>query len=355
MKLIVLMGLPGFIAQRMSRKAALVLLLLIGCTAIPFDVTLAGFWSSEPKMPVLMEFAGKKYTQDELPVGQAQQFYDIAFSAWEKQQQALADAAIELYMQQLAAREKVEREEIEKRFFPDVPPTDEDIELFYNDNKERIPYPLEQVRTQITEYLTNNRRERRKQELIATLAHTEGFRAVMPEPVAPKTILKTEGFPYKGKPDARVTVVEFGDFLCAHCKTAAETLGDLQREYPDDLRVVFIEFPLSKASRRISLVAACAMEQGRYWDFHQAVFDQQARLEGDTVKEIAEAIGLDMEKLNACLDSDRPEWFVSRAEAEAKRLGLSATPMIFMNGQRIQPPNHEDSLRSMVEAVLKKK
>ncbi len=315
----------------------------------------AGFWSSEPKQPVLMEFGGCKFTQDDIPVGQAQQFYDAAFAAWERQQQVLVDAAVELHIRQLMAKEDVEREVIEKRLFPDINPTEDDISNFYNDNKERIPYPQEQVKDQIIEYITTSRKDRRRQELAAELAHTQGFKTVMPEPTAPKTILRTDGFPSKGKSTAKVTVVEFGDFLCAHCKIAAETLADMQRQYPDDLRIVFVEFPLSKASRRISLVAACAMEQGLYWDFHQAVFDQQNKLDGEAVKDIAQAVGMDMDKMNACLESERPEWFVSRAEGEAKRLGLSATPMLFLNGQRIQPPNHESSLREIVEAALKQK
>ena len=285
-------------------------------------------------MPVLMEFGGRKFTQDDLPVGQAQPFYDAAFAAWERQQQVLVDAAIELHIRQLMAKEKLERDEAEKKLFPDANPSEEDISHFYNDNKERIPYPLEQVRDQIVEYVTSSRKDRRRQELATELARTQGFKTVMPEPIAPKTILRTDGFPSRGKTSAKVTVVEFGDFLCAHCKTAAETLADIQRAYPDDLRIVFVEFPLSKASRRISLVAACAMEQGMYWDFHQAVFDQQTRLNADVVKDIAQAVGMDMEKMNACLETERPEWYVNRAEGEAKRLGLSATPMLFLNGQR---------------------
>jgi protein-disulfide isomerase len=163
---------------------------------------------------------------------------------------------------------------------------------------------------------------------------------------APKTLTDSAGQtrydvsvdddPVFGPADARVTIVEFSDYQCPYCiKWYREVYARLMEEYKGQIRFVYRDFPLTSIHPEAlpaAEAANCANEQGAYWQYHDALFSGQFELSADAYIQYASALGLDLQKFQACLKEGR-----YRAEIEADLnyaidLGVQSTPTFFING-----------------------
>src|SRR5215472_4769522 len=122
----------------------------------------------------------------------------------------------------------------------------------------------------------------------------------------------------KGQDDALVTLTEFSDFECGHCANAFRSLKQVLPRYQRDVQVRFHHFPLDSACNPAvkqpmhqyaclaAMAAECAGAQGRFWDYHDQLFEHQSHLDRDSLIAYAQQIGLDRAAFLACLDSDAP-------------------------------------------------
>lgn len=141
------------------------------------------------------------------------------------------------------------------------------------------------------------------------------------------------GYHAKGSPKAPITIVEYADFECAHCRAAAPVVDRLVNKYPGKVRVVFKHFPLSfhPMAKRAAAAAEAAGEQGRFWEMHDAIFATQNLLDDDLLRGHAKAIGLDIKRFEKDWQAALAKVEASRKEGEA--LGVQATPTFFVNGR----------------------
>jgi protein-disulfide isomerase/uncharacterized membrane protein len=151
----------------------------------------------------------------------------------------------------------------------------------------------------------------------------------------------------KGKADAPVTIVEFSDFECPACAHAFSDLRALARSRPD-VRLVFRHFPLDRACNPgmeqqlhpdaclAAAAAECAGQLGRFWEYHDKLFDHQKALDRDSLFRYARELGLDIATFRSCLDDPATMDRIAADVAAATRLGVESTPTIFINGRRIQ-------------------
>jgi protein-disulfide isomerase len=165
----------------------------------------------------------------------------------------------------------------------------------------------------------------------------------------------------KGQDDALVTLVEFSDFECGHCANAYRALKQVLPRYPKDVRVRFHHFPLDSscnpsvkhALHQYACLAAaaseCAGTQGRFWEFHDLLFENQSNLDRDSLIGYAERVGLDRAAFIACLDSDAPRAAIARDVAAGMRLGIESTPTIFVNGRTITGAPRADALSYAIQ------
>lgn len=141
--------------------------------------------------------------------------------------------------------------------------------------------------------------------------------------------------PSLGKPDAKVTMVEFSDFQCPFCgRHFAQTMPQIEKNYIETgkLRYVFRDFPIESLhpqSPKAHEAANCAGEQGKYWDMWKQLFSHQRQLAHDDLVADAASLGIDKAKFTQCLDSGRYGDEVQSSVNEAMRLGASGTPTIF--------------------------
>lgn len=161
--------------------------------------------------------------------------------------------------------------------------------------------------------------------------------------------------PALGPEDAPVTIVEFSDYQCPYCQRAEAVLAELRAEYPGRLRFVYKHFPLESIhprARPAAQAAACAGEQGRFWEYHDLLFAPGAPMEERDLQSYAALLNLDRGRFAECRQSGRGDLPVARDIAEAERLGVSSTPTFFINGIRLRGMPPIARLRLIVEDEL---
>lgn len=179
-----------------------------------------------------------------------------------------------------------------------------------------------------------------------------------PEAAAAPRDVPTESFPSEGPDDAPIVIVEFSDFQCPFCtKWHNETYLPLLEEYPDQIKLVYRNFPLTSLHPDAYLsaeAAMCAGDQGRYWDYHEALFESIYGLSQDALKQYAEELALDTVSFDECLDSHKYQDFV-RADMEyAMSIGVQSTPTFYVNGQLVVGAQPIQVFRQIIELELAK-
>jgi len=139
-----------------------------------------------------------------------------------------------------------------------------------------------------------------------------------------------------GPADAAVTIVEYGDFACVTCQAWQRT-GIMKRillKYPEKVRFVWRDYPvITPASPKAAEAAWCAADQGKFWPYHDLLYQQAPALAVSQLKSYAAQLGLDPERFNSCLDSGQHASQVAANTREAANLGFLGTPS-FLIGQK---------------------
>ncbi len=140
----------------------------------------------------------------------------------------------------------------------------------------------------------------------------------------------------KGDPRAETAVVEFFDYRCPYCKVVAPRVDEVLAE-DKGIRIVLMEFPiLGPESVFASRAAIAARAQGKYMPFHEAMMSHKGNLAEDTVLELAEKVGLDMERLKTDMQAPEVEALLQRHYELADKLGVTGTPA-FVIGEELVP------------------
>lgn len=144
--------------------------------------------------------------------------------------------------------------------------------------------------------------------------------------------------PILGPQDAAITIIEFSDYECPYCRRwHQEVLPLLIEEYPDEVRYVYRDFPLTSIHSNAipaAIAANCAGEQEAeaYWDYNQLLFSMDLGLGPEAYMGYAEELDLDTDAFTECLESDRHEEEVMADFEYASQLGIRSTPTFFING-----------------------
>lgn len=215
-------------------------------------------------------------------------------------------------------------------------PTDVEIAAWYKDNQSRVgARTLEQIRPQIADYLRGERRKEAGAKLQQRL-NKERSVVVALEPY--RANLNNDGAPALGPSNARVTLVEFSDFQCPYCGRFFSTLKQLEQKYSDRVRIVYRQYPIPSLhpnAFKAAEASLCANEQGKFWELHDLMFQEQSLLAVKDLKAKAGRLGLNQKKFDECLDSGKFTERVQEDMKEGSRVGVTGTPALFVNGVSI--------------------
>lgn len=174
-----------------------------------------------------------------------------------------------------------------------------------------------------------------------------------------KKLIREDSY-VKGSKDAKVTLVEFGDFQCPACGAVHPIVGQLLTEYKDKVAFVFREYPLPlhQNSKVAAYAAEAAGAQGKFYDMYDALYQNQKDWENsknalELFVGYAKIIGLDLEKFKSDVESKKFEEKIQRDISDGNALTVQATPTFFLNGEKIQGGLPYDQFKEKIEAALK--
>ena len=246
--------------------------------------------------------------------------------------------------------EELVQQEVEEKI---ETPTDEQVDAFYEERKDQIQQPKEQVADRIRQFLQQQGLQERFGELVAGLREKYEVRSLL-DPF--RVEIAAADSPSKGPEDAPVTIIEFSDFQCPFCSRVNPALDKVLETYGDDVRVVFRQFPLGihPQAPKAAEAALCAHEQGKFWEMHDALFADQRNLQVPALKEKAASLGIDTEAFNACLDEDRYADKVEEDFEAGRRAGVSGTPALFINGRFLSGAQPFEEFARIIDDELKR-
>ena len=174
--------------------------------------------------------------------------------------------------------------------------------------------------------------------------HTEAPRAATPRREAPS----------QGPADAKVTVEVWSDFQCPFCSKGSNTLKQLREKYGNKIRVVFRHSPLPfhEHARLAAAASMAAAEQGRFWEYHDALFQQQKELDRASLEKLAKKLKLDVERFNRALDSGAYDNYLDAEVTEARQRGVSGTPTFFINDTAVTGARPMEQFIEAIDAEL---
>jgi protein-disulfide isomerase len=232
--------------------------------------------------------------------------------------------------------------------------TEAEQKEFYEKNKARFgTRPEAEALKQIEAGLRQERMRERRVAFVKDLRDKAGVRILLDPPRA--AVGAGDDDPSKGPANAPITIVEFSDFQCPYCARVNPTLKQVQERYGDKLRMVFRDYPLlqiHKDAAKAAEAGQCAQDQGKFWEMHDKLFENQAKLQVEALKQSAAEIGLDAASFNECLDSGKhaAEWRKDMEEGE--RYGVTGTPAFFINGRLLAGAQPLEAFTAVIDEEL---
>ena len=296
----------------------------------------------------------KTITQGDVELHIAARLVELDNERYEAMKQGLDElVAEELFAQEAKARgvtpEALEEQEIVAKI-PE--PTDADVQKVYDENKDRLQgQSLDQIKPRIVAYLKGQQGMQRREAYIAELRGKHKTTVALKPPVVE---VATAGRPEKGGKNAAVTIIEFSDYECPFCKRAEDVVDQVMSTYGDKVKVVFRDFPLPfHANARPAAEAAnCAASQGKFWEYHGKLFDNQAALTPDKLNGYAAEVGLDQQKFSECLAQKPHAAAIDKDIEDGQKVGVSGTPAFFINGRMLSGAQPFEKFKELIDEEL---
>jgi len=160
--------------------------------------------------------------------------------------------------------------------------------------------------------------------------------------------------PVRGTNNSGLTILEFGDFECPYCAQIYLDLIKILDEHRGEVRLVWKDFvsPVHINGRQAALAARCAAEQNKFWEYHDYLFENQSMLSRELYNQIALELELDLATFNNCLDNQSIIEYIGQGLEDGQRLGVDATPFLFIGNTKINFALTYEELKEVVEYEL---
>jgi protein-disulfide isomerase len=234
--------------------------------------------------------------------------------------------------------------------------TDAEVAGFITQNRARLPQGDEaELKLKVWDYLRSQKVNERRQAFIQTLRSQNSVAVYLEAPAATRVAVSTDKGFVRGPNDAPVTIVEFSDFQCPFCKNATTTVKQVVEKYQGRVKWIFRDFPIASlhpAAPKAHQAARCAAEQGKFWEYHDLLFEKSPRQAMDDLKQYARDLKLDAAAFGQCLDSGKQEAEVNRDIQEGARLGVTGTPTFFINGRQLVGAQPAATFQKIIDSEL---
>jgi protein-disulfide isomerase len=200
-------------------------------------------------------------------------------------------------------------------------------------------------------------RARLRQALLVALRRQTTIHINLPPPEPPVLSVSADDDPSVGPTNAPVTIVEFSDFQCPYCKLSVSVMKEILAKYPGEVKLVYRDYPTPNHPHapQAAEAAQCAGEQGKFWEYHDSLFDHQEPGAGWNFIELANAIGLNHNRFVTCLNTGRYREEVAKDLHDGLTLGVTSTPTFFINGRPLVGAKPFAEFQSVIDKLLKQK
>ena len=314
--------------------------------------------SASTASAVAATVGGKPITIDEVDKQAAGNLLKVRQQEYQTRMDALEGIIQEKLVSDEAAARKVSEQDLLKSEVDDktTPPTADEVSQYYDKMKARMGgKTLDDVKGDIERMLLAQKQNERRGQFLTELATKSDVKIMLDPPRVP--IVIPPGAPSIGPTDAPVVMVEWSDYQCPFCKRAAPTVEQVLNEYKGKIRFVYRDYPLPfhKQAMPSSLAAHCAEDQGKFWEYHNNLFNAQGDLsEGDLTKRATD-VGLDLNAFNACIAAKKGENLINTAYNDGSAVGVTGTPAFFINGRMLVGAQPIEQFRSIINDELSRK
>ena len=295
---------------------------------------------------VVAEIAGRKVTADELAEKEAGKLLQAKYKYYLAERDALEQYIEDQLLELQAKKEGVTLDELYKRHVAiNVPePTEDQLRFYYEGVQTDESY--ESARIHIIDTVHQLRTKKARDAYLAELRAQYGVVVELSQPSAHVDVANAQRL---GSEQAPVQIIEFADYECPYCQKVNDDLRRLREQFGEQVSLVYKDFPLPShpLAARAAEAARCAGAQGKFWEFHDALF-QTKRIQVSDLKLQARTLKLDTARFDQCLDGGEQIAVVKKDAQEARRLGLEGTPSFFINGHFMSGSIGYEKLRGTV-------
>ncbi len=170
--------------------------------------------------------------------------------------------------------------------------------------------------------------------------------------------ISISGSPFEGPADAPVAVVVFSDFQCPYCARIGAVIDQVREEFPKEVKSVFKFYPLPSHSFafKAAQAAVAAHEQGKFWEYHDLIFQNYRNLNDDKLEEFRSSLNLDKAKFEKVMNAPETKTKINADKNEGTQAGVRGTPTVFVNGRMVRPArpeNIKDAVRKAIKDLKK--
>ena len=299
--------------------------------------------------------AGQPIYQSDLDDVVESQMLSLRMQEYQIKSRALEDLIRQRLVEAEAKKQGLTTEELYAKEVDSriATPSDGEVAAYYLGLKSQIKAPLQDIKMQLQANLKAIEVRQARQDYADSL-RSRGDVAILLK--QPRVEVAVDRGRLRGDPKALVTIVEFADYQCPYCKQTETTLNNLLRKYPGQVKIAFRDFPLASIhpyAEEAAEATRCAGKQGKFWEFHDALFANQAKLDHAQLKATAQTLGLDENAFQSCLESGEYNLQVLRDQEDGRKAGISSTPGFFINGIPITGAQAEDAFQKIIDDELK--
>jgi hypothetical protein len=232
-------------------------------------------------------------------------------------------------------------------------PDDKELDTFFAENPGEAGNGSKS-RDQIRTFLYQKSLSQQRQNFLASLKEKVDYKFLLEMPERPRMKMVVEGEPWRGNPDAPITLVHFVSFTCRIGYKSARMIEMAMEEYPDKIRWVHRNFfnTFDEKALTAAQYGEYAKEKGKFWEFHDMLLSANGDFESEEIFKIAESLDLDKHSYDNGNKEGRFLLAVKDDIRDATRLGITATPVIFVNGRYFHGSFSYEQLETLIKEEI---
>ena len=322
------------------------------CTGVVLAVTLTLFGQSD-REPIAMVAGQPIYTQDLMTVA-GDRLAELRNQEYKVESEAL-DVLIRRKIIEAEAKkrgvsvEELLKVEVESKI---LEASDDVAKGYFLAAHNQASLSFETLKPQIKQFIRNAEIQQAR-EKYEDLLRGKANVSILLQP--PSVDVAYDSARVLGNPNAPVTIVEFADYQCPFCKKTETTLKALLAKYGEQVKLAFLDFPLSEIhsqAEKAAEAARCAGEQGQYWRYHDSLFENQSTLDEASLISRAQSLHMDVGAFRTCLDSSKFIHDIQANREEGTKAGVTGTPAYFINGVFLNGAQSQAEFEKIIDSVL---